>query len=64
MDGTWQGVRYKDGDQWITPLHISAHVTGGPFDRAKVEGTDEIISYTPIPVAYIGTIETRVLVPR
>jgi hypothetical protein len=64
MDGTWQGVRYKDGDQWINTLHVSGQVTGGVFDGAKVEGTDEIVSFTPIPIAYIGTVETRVLLPR
>jgi hypothetical protein len=64
MDGTWQGVRYKDRNQWRATLHIVGQISGGEFDGAKVEGTDEIVSFTPIPIAYIGTIETRTLLPR
>lgn len=64
MDGTWQGVRYKDGAQWITTLHVNGHITGGAFDGAKFVGTDQIVSFTPIPVAYIGTIGGLLLEPR
>ena len=64
MKGTWQGVRYKDGDQWITTLHVIGHVTGGAFDGASVIGTDQIVSFTPIPIAYFGAVEGRMLMPR
>ena len=64
MDGVWHGVRYKDGEQWVTTLHVNAQIVGGPFDGGKVLGTDEIVSFTPIPIVYVGTVRTQVLIPR
>jgi hypothetical protein len=61
MEGTWQGKRYKEGDYWVSPLHVTGHVTGGEFDGANFVGTDRIVSYTPIVIAYIGTVEGRLI---
>lgn len=64
MEGTWQGVRYQDGDQWITTLHVNGRVTGGDFDGGNFIGTDQIVSFTPIPIAYLGTIEGSLVIPK
>jgi hypothetical protein len=64
IEGTYEGVRFKDGNQWVTPLHVNGRITGGPLDGAKMLGTDTIVSFTPIPIAYIGTVEGLLLMPR
>jgi len=61
MDGIWQGVRCKDGDRSIAPIHINGHIAGGAFDGAKAVGTDQIVSPAPNPVARVGTVESRLL---
>lgn len=59
--GTWQGVRYKQEDVWVTLLHVTGKVTGGEFDGARGVATDLIVSYTPIPYVYTGVIEGRLV---
>jgi hypothetical protein len=57
MNGTWQGVRYKEGNSWIVPLHATGHITGGAFDGANVLIKERATGYTPIPVAWVGAVE-------
>lgn len=64
MTGSFQGVRYKEGNVWITPLHATGHVSGGDFDGANAIVSNRIVGFTPIPVLYVGYIErTLVRVP-
>jgi hypothetical protein len=64
IEGTFEGLRAKEGNQWVAPLHVSGRITGGPLDGAKMAGSDRIVSFTPIPIAYIGTVEGLLLVPH
>jgi hypothetical protein len=57
MTGSWQGVRVKEGDHWVTPLHATGRVNGGEFDGAQAISSDRIVGYTPIPIVYVGTLE-------
>lgn len=63
LEGTWQGVRRRDGDAWVTVLHATAHLYGGPYDGATVIIKDTITSYLPIPLAYTGEIEGTIINP-
>lgn len=64
LEGTWQAVRVKVGDHWESPLHANGGISGGAFDGGRVRLTDQIVSFTPIPIAYIGTIDGRIVVPN
>lgn len=57
----WQGVRYKDGDHWVLPLHVTGRIEGGAFDGATMIADDEIIMYTPVPIAYIGAVQGKIV---
>lgn len=63
LEGTWQGVRRREGDAWVTVLHATAHLSGGPYDGATVIIKDTITSYFPIPLAYTGEIEGSIINP-
>jgi hypothetical protein len=57
MIGSWEGMRVKEGDYWVTPLHATGRIHGGDFDGTNAIITDLIVSYTAIPIAYIGYID-------
>ncbi len=61
ISGIWQGVRVKDGNFWKTPLHGNGFFTGGALDGARIVITDEITGYTPLPVAYVGAVEGKIV---
>lgn len=63
LEGVWQGVRRREGDAWITVLHVTAKIVGGPYDGATVILKNTIASYFPIPLAYIGEIEGTIINP-
>jgi hypothetical protein len=60
----WQGVRYKDGDHWVLPLHVTGQIEGGGFDGATMIVEDRITLYTPVPIAYIGQIQGKIVAYR
>lgn len=64
MEGNWSGVRYKEGSVWIAPLHATGKIKGGPFDGGNAVISDVLVQYTPIVVAYTGTIEASVRLPK
>ena len=65
MTGSYQGVRVKEGDHWISPLHATGHINGGTLSGSKGLFTDRIVGFTPIPIAYTGTIDgTLISVPN
>ena len=63
LEGTWQGVRRKEGDAWVTVLHATGSLSGGPYDGATVIIKDTITAYLPIPLAYTGVIEGTIINP-
>jgi hypothetical protein len=63
FEGTWQSVRRKEGDAWISDLHVRGTIIGGPYDGATVIATDHVISYFPIPFAYTGEIQGTIINP-
>lgn len=60
-EGIFHGVRVKDGDIWYTLLRANGKITGGMLDGAKIVVTDELTGYTPLPIAYIGEIEGKIV---
>lgn len=62
-NGTWEGIRFREGDHWVLSLHAVGHGTGGDIDGAKMLVVEQIIGFTPLPIAYVGSIEARILYP-
>ena len=63
-DGTWEGVRVKEGNVWFIPVHASAKGTGGLVDGMLYSAVDRIYSYSLVLVAYEGYLEGRLIDPR
>lgn len=63
LAGTWQSLRVRTGGQWEHSLHASGKISGGTFDGANATISEQIVSFTPIPFAYIGTVEGRLVIP-
>lgn len=63
-DGTWQGLRTQEGSAWVVPLHVSGQGTGGAVDGMHSLSVDRIVAFAPAPVAYTGTIESRIVDPN
>jgi len=63
-EGTWQGLRVAEEGYWAAPLHVEAKGYGGVVDGQKLMAEDYIITYTPMPIAYFGFIEGRVVDPN
>ena len=62
--GTWQGLREFDGGQYAAELHVSGNGFGGLVDSMKMSATDLITGIYPMPIAYEGVIEGRILDPK
>jgi len=63
-DGTWQGRRMLEDGTWVIPLHVVGHGTGGTVEGLQFTAVDRIVSVFPNSIAYIGTIEGRVVDPH
>lgn len=63
-DGRWEGVRVKEGDVWVIPVHASLRGTGGLVDGMLYSAVDTIVSYTLAVIAYEGVIEGRIIDPH
>jgi hypothetical protein len=63
-DGTWQGVRVQDGSTWVIPIHFSGQGTGGAVDGMHLLVVDRAVGFTAMPIAYVGTIESRIVDPH
>ena len=64
LEGTWNSSRVRAGSQWKHSLHASGKISGGTFDGANATISEQIVSFTPIPFAYVGTVEGRLVIPR
>lgn len=64
-EGTWQGLRVRvDEELWTATLHVVGKGFGGTVDGMKLMVEDEIISPTPVAIAYFGYIQGRVVDPK
>ena len=62
--GTWQGLRVFENGEWAAELHVSGNGFGGLVDGMKMTAEDRIAGIFPMPIAYEGVIEGRILDPK
>ncbi len=61
-EGTWNGVRFlASGGGWTTQLQGVAVGSGPSLEGMQLKITETIFGPTPLPVAYIGSGEARIL---
>lgn len=64
-EGTWQGFRERvDENQWAGLLRVRGKGYGGIVDGMVLMAEDQIVSFTPAPIAYLGDIEGRIVDPN
>lgn len=63
-EGTFEGRRRRVGDHWVIPLHVSGQGTGGVVDGMRFKAVDVITTSFPVPIAYTGIIEGRIINPH
>jgi hypothetical protein len=64
--GTYEGKRTFDSTLWVWKgtLHVRGTGFGGLVDGMKMMAEDELESIFPMPIAYIGNIEGRIIDPN
>jgi len=63
--GTWQGLRVAEGiDYWTGTLNVTGKGFGGVVDGLRMMSEDQLVSYTPMPIAYFGFIQGRIIDPN
>lgn len=63
-EGTWQGLRVAEDGYWTAALSVQGKGFGGIVDGLKLMAEDQLLIVTPLPLAYIGTIEGRIIDPN
>jgi hypothetical protein len=64
-EGTWQGLRVRAEEElWTATLHIMGKGFGGEVDGMHLMAEDEIVAYSAVLIAYVGSIEGRVVDPN
>ena len=64
-EGTWQGLRVRVAEEeWTATLHVQGRGFGGAVDGMKLMAADEIVSPTPVAIAYWGSIQGRIVDPN
>jgi hypothetical protein len=63
-DGTWAGMREKEGDIWVITIHASLQGHGGSLDRMLYRALDTVFAYTPTVLFYDGILEGWILDPH
>ncbi len=63
-EGTWQGLRVAEDGHWTAELNVRGKGIGGDIDGMKLMAVDKLFLVTPLPFAYIGTIEGRIIDPN
>lgn len=63
-EGTWQGLRIAEDGYWTAALNVQGKGFGGIVDGLKLMAEDQLFIVTPLPLAYIGTIEGRIIDPN
>jgi hypothetical protein len=62
-EGTFNGIRSFVGDRWESRIHIVGHGTAGAVEGMQFKAVDVLVTSTPSPLAYIGTVSGRLLDP-
>jgi hypothetical protein len=63
-EGTWQGPRVAEESGWTATFNVHGRGYGGAVDGMKLMAVDQIFIPTPLPLAYIGEIEGRIIDPN
>ena len=63
-EGTWQGLRVAEDEIWTAALKVQGKGFGGIVDGLKLMAEDQLLVPTPLPLAYTGTIEGRIIDPN
>jgi hypothetical protein len=63
-EGTWNATRSYVEDHWVTTLTAVSHRRGGSFGGLVLRLDIQVVSYTPVPIAYIGTFSGYILDPN
>lgn len=63
-EGTWNGTRSFVEDHWVATLKGVGHGNGGSIEGLVLKFDFQIVSYTPLPIAYIGTFSGYILDPH
>jgi hypothetical protein len=62
--GVWEGIRVKEGDVWVIPVHASLRGTEGSVEGLLYRAVDTVFSPYFVVVAYEGEIEGSILDPH
>ena len=66
-EGTWQFLRERvaeDVDEWTGTIHVTGKGYGGIVDGMLMMAEDRVVSFTPMPIAYLGYLEGRIVDPN
>jgi hypothetical protein len=63
-EGTWHGYRTAYDGYWVGEIHGQGKGYGGIVDGLKMMGEEQIMLVTPLPLAYIGTWQGRIIDPN
>lgn len=63
-EGTWQGYRVAEEGYWVATIYGQANGYGGIVDGLKMMAEEQAILVTPMPIAYIGTWQGRIIDPN
>jgi len=63
-EGTWQGLRVAEDGYWIATLNVQGKGIGENVDGLKLMAEDQIFVVTPLPIAYTGAIQGRIIDPN
>ncbi len=62
--GTWNATRSFVEDHWVSSLRAVGHGRGGSVEGLVLKLDAQIVTYTPMPIAYIGTFSGTILDPH
>lgn len=63
-EGTFQGKRTREGDQWLLVINGTGHGTGGAVEGMQVKLVDQIETLYPVLGPVIGNVTGRILDPH
>lgn len=63
-EGTWQDSREAEDSGWTATLNVHGRGYGGAVDGMKLMAVEQIFTPMPLPLAYIGHIEGRIIDPN
>jgi hypothetical protein len=63
-DGTFQGKRTLEDQQWVTLLHATGHGSGGAIDGMQLRLVDRIVVGCPLMCPNVGNVQGYILDPH